>query len=87
MVIDDVHGYSGGGNVKNWDGAYKGIMTIKTGLAASRNTTALQTFQAIPNKKINEFVTGLNHILNMMSTIIFMRLIVLEHIPGKVHLI
>ena len=42
------------------DGAYKGIMTIKTGLAASRNTTALQTFQAIPNKKINEFVTGLN---------------------------
>jgi penicillin-binding protein 1A len=60
MVIDDVHGYSGGGNVKNWDGAYKGIMTIKTGLAASRNTTALQTFQAIPNKKINEFVTGLN---------------------------
>ncbi len=60
MVIDDVHGYSGGGNVKNWDGGYKGIMTIKTGLAASRNTTALQTFQAVPNKKINEFVTGLN---------------------------
>ncbi|MDD4187182.1 MAG: transglycosylase domain-containing protein [Bacilli bacterium] len=60
MAIDDVHGYSGGGNVKNWDGGYKGIMTIKTALAASRNTTALQTFQAIPNKQINEFVTGLN---------------------------
>ena len=60
MIIDDVHGYSGGGNVKNWDGGYKGIMTIKRALAASRNTTALQTFQAVPNKQINEFITGLN---------------------------
>ncbi|MDD2504719.1 MAG: transglycosylase domain-containing protein [Bacilli bacterium] len=60
MIIDDVHGYSGGGSVRNWDGGYKGIMTIKTALAASRNTTALQAFQATPNKKINEFVTGLN---------------------------
>ncbi len=59
-IVDDVHGYGGKGNVRNWDGQHKGIMTIKTALAASRNTTALQTFQKVPNKKINEFVRGLN---------------------------
>ncbi len=59
MIIDDNHSYSNGVSIKNWDNGYKGIMTIRTALAASRNIPSLQSFQAVPNKKIDEFVTGL----------------------------
>ncbi|MDD2409176.1 MAG: transglycosylase domain-containing protein [Bacilli bacterium] len=59
MIIDDVHGYSNGVKIKNFDNSYRGIMTAKTALAASRNIPALQAFQAVPQIYINEFVTGL----------------------------
>ncbi|NLC96330.1 MAG: hypothetical protein GX675_02020 [Erysipelotrichaceae bacterium] len=59
MVIDDVHGYTGGTQIKNWDNSYKGIMTAKTALAASRNIPALWTFQQLPQRQLKEFVTSL----------------------------
>ena len=59
MVIDDEYTYSNGVKIKNWDNGYKGIMTIKTALASSRNIPALQAFQAVPQDKIDKFVTGL----------------------------
>lgn len=59
MIIDDVHTYSNGIRIKNFDNSYRGIMTAKTALASSRNIPALQTFQAVPQIYINEFVTGL----------------------------
>lgn len=59
MLIDDVHGYSNGIKIKNFDNSYRGIMTAKTALAASRNIPALYTFQQVPQMYINEFVTGL----------------------------
>ena len=58
-IVDDVYTYSNGGYIKNWDNSYKGIMTAKTALAASRNIPALQAFQAVNQSDINKFVTGL----------------------------
>lgn len=58
-IVDDQYTYSNGGYMKNWDNGYKGIMTAKTALAASRNIPALQAFQAVNQSDINKFVTGL----------------------------
>lgn len=59
-VVDDTFKYSGGGNIKNWDNGFKGIMTAKTALAQSRNIPALYAFQQLNQKQIKEFVTNLN---------------------------
>lgn len=59
-VVDDTFKYSGGGNIKNWDNGFKGIMTAKTALATSRNIPALYTFQQLTQEQIKEFVTNLN---------------------------
>ena len=58
-IVDDQYTYSSGGYMKNWDNSYKGIMTVKTALAASRNIPALQAFQAVDQADINKFVTSL----------------------------
>lgn len=58
-IVDDAYTYSNGGYMKNWDNLYKGVMTAKTALAASRNIPALQAFQAVKQSDINKFVTGL----------------------------
>lgn len=59
MVIDDEYTYSNGGYIKNWDNRYKGIMTIKTALASSRNIPALYAFQQLSQNQLKTFVTGL----------------------------
>ncbi len=59
MIIDDLHTYSNGVAIRNWDYKYKGIMTIREALGISRNIPAVQSFQAVPQKKIKEFVTNL----------------------------
>lgn len=59
MVVDDIHTYSNGKSIKNWNNTYEGIMTIKVALGKSRNIPALQTFQKLPQNKLNTFVTGL----------------------------
>ena len=59
MVVDDEYTYSNGGYIKNWDNRYKGIMTIKTALASSRNIPALYAFQQISQNQLKTFVTGL----------------------------
>ena len=60
MVVDDEFTYSNGGYIKNWDNQYKGIMTIKTALASSRNIPALYAFQQLNQNQIKTFVTGLD---------------------------
>lgn len=60
MIIDDQYTYSNGASIKNFDNGYKGIMTIKTALAGSRNIPALYTFQQLSQNQIKTFVTGLN---------------------------
>lgn len=59
QVYDGPHSYSSGIAIKNADGGYKGTLTYKYALAASRNIPALRVFQSVDNSKIKEFVTKL----------------------------
>ncbi len=59
VVVDDVYSYSNGQDINNVDRSYKGIMTIKTALAQSRNIPALQAFQATSQEDKYEFITNL----------------------------
>lgn len=58
-IIDDKHTYSDGTEINNWDGRYKGIITIRQALVESRNIPALKTFQSVDNADIKDFVTKL----------------------------
>lgn len=58
-VADEPHGYSSGGNIKNWDDKYRGLMTFRTALKESRNIPALKVFQSQKNSNIKKFVTNL----------------------------
>ena len=56
MIIDEPHTYSDGTEINNWDGGYKGLMTIRQALIESRNIPALKTFQSLKNSQIKDFV-------------------------------
>ena len=58
-IIDTEHTYSDGTPVNNWDGTYKGIITMRQALVESRNVPAVKTFQSVDNEKIKDFVTSL----------------------------
>ena len=59
-LFDDAqYTYSNGQSIKNWDGGYFGIITLRRALATSRNIPALKAFQQVDNKKIVEFATNL----------------------------
>ena len=57
--IDKPVKYTYGGVMHNVDNSYQGFLTLEQCLTRSRNTCALQAFQAVSNKKINKFVTSL----------------------------
>jgi len=56
---DEKYKYSDGKTIKNWDGKYKGEMTLRQALQQSRNIPALKAFQQVDNKKIVEFITSI----------------------------
>lgn len=58
-IIDDKTTYSDGTEINNWDGRYKGIITIRQALVESRNIPALKTFKSVKNSDIKDFVTKL----------------------------
>ena len=60
-LVDEKHGYSSNpdNTINNWDGKFKGYMTLRETLKVSRNTTALKTFKKVSNKQINQFVSNL----------------------------
>ena len=58
-IIDSQHTYSDGTPVNNWDGNYKGIITMRQALVESRNVPAVKTFQSVDSNKIKEFVTSI----------------------------
>lgn len=58
-VVDSPYTYSGGGKITNFDGRYKGVMTVRDALAGSRNVPALKVFQKVDQKNIIKFVTSL----------------------------
>ena len=60
-IFNDVPwSYSGSSSkIVNYDGAYRGIMTMRYALADSRNVPAVQAFQQVEKSKIIDFVTTL----------------------------
>ncbi len=57
--IDEPYGYTGGGNIKNWDDRFMGFLTLRFALSRSRNIPALKAFKANNNNQIKTFVTSL----------------------------
>ena len=57
--VDKPVKYTYGGTMHNVDNKYQGFLTLEQCLVRSRNTCALQAFQAVSNNKINKFVTSL----------------------------
>ena len=56
--IDDKTPY-GGGNMRNFNGSYKGFMTMRDCLKNSINTCALQAFRLTDNEQKKEFAASL----------------------------
>lgn len=59
MFIDFKYTYNDGSVLNNWDNSYKGVMTLKNALSASRNTTALQAFHQVSVDNIRKFLNNL----------------------------
>lgn len=60
VFFDEPMTYSDGTPLKNSDGSYMGIMTMKEALFRSRNIPAVQAFQQVDKEKIAEFVHNVN---------------------------
>lgn len=56
IFFDEPMTYSDGTPLKNSEGGYMGMMTMKEALFRSRNIPAVQAFQQVDNEKIAEFV-------------------------------
>lgn len=59
LIVDEPTNYSSGSAIRNWDYKYEGMLTLRSALAKSRNTTALKTFQATNRADIVKFSTSL----------------------------
>ncbi|MCL2522936.1 MAG: transglycosylase domain-containing protein [Erysipelotrichales bacterium] len=60
LILDDKITYSNGELINNWDGQFKGHITIREALVDSRNIPALKLYQELDKAKIYEFLTKLN---------------------------
>ncbi|MBQ8891767.1 MAG: transglycosylase domain-containing protein [Bacilli bacterium] len=58
LFNDSPYAYSSGQSIKNYDGDYKGWITLRYALSDSRNVPALKAFQQVNKKKIIELVTS-----------------------------
>ena len=58
LFTDEPYTYSNGKKISNYDGEYKGVITLRKALSDSRNVPALKAFQQVDNKKIVNFVTS-----------------------------
>ena len=58
MFNDSPYSYSNGKSIKNYDGDYKGVITLRYALSDSRNVPALKAFQQVDKKKVIELVTS-----------------------------
>lgn len=59
LFNDEPWTYTNGPSMNNWDGGYKGLMTLKDALAQSRNVPALKAFQQNNKSNIKSFITSL----------------------------
>lgn len=58
MLIDFRYTYNSGSIINNWDNSYKGTMTLKNALSASRNVTALEAFHQVDTDNIKTFLNN-----------------------------
>ncbi|MBR3661113.1 MAG: transglycosylase domain-containing protein [Bacilli bacterium] len=58
LFNDSPYTYSSGQSIKNYDGDYKGWITLRYALSDSRNVPALKAFQQVDKKKVIELVTS-----------------------------
>ncbi len=58
MFNDSPYTYSSGQPIRNYDGDYKGMITLRYALSDSRNVPALKAFQQVDKKKVIELVTS-----------------------------
>lgn len=56
---DEPYSYSDGTPINNWDGLYKGNMTMREAMAQSRNIPALKAFQQNKNENIKTMALNL----------------------------
>jgi penicillin-binding protein 1A len=56
LFNDEKWTYTNGPQVGNWDGQYKGLITLREALSTSRNVPALKAFQQVDTKNIVNFV-------------------------------
>lgn len=57
--LDEPMKYTNGTSLKNADGTYHGLMTMRNALVQSRNIPAVTAFQQVEKDKIAEFATSL----------------------------
>lgn len=57
LFEDKPYSYSNGKSINNYDGEYRGTITLRYALADSRNVPALKAFQQVDNQKIIKLVT------------------------------
>lgn len=69
LYYDEKWGYTGGPNVNNWDGKYKGLVTMRYALQYSRNIPAIKAYQQTGTKNVHKFANslGLDVALNESS--------------------
>ena len=58
LFNDEYYTYSNGVPINNYDGGYRGWITLRYALSDSRNIPALKAFQQVDKKKIIELVTS-----------------------------
>ncbi|WP_117170336.1 transglycosylase domain-containing protein [Paraliobacillus sediminis] len=63
IIEDEEFEYQDGGKPKNWDGAFKGAISIREALWDSRNIPAIKVFNEVGHENAVEFVNrlGLNY--------------------------
>ena len=59
LFDDSKYYYSSGQEIHDSDRKYRGVMTLRSALAESRNIPALKAFQQVDNKSILNFVTSM----------------------------
>lgn len=59
VFIDEPYTYTTGGSIKNYDGKFKGLITMRDALVDSRNIPALQAFQQTTIEQKTEFAHNL----------------------------
>ncbi len=59
QIVDEPYSYKQGQAIKNYDGKFKGQMSIREALADSRNIPALKTFHEVGSEYSREFASNL----------------------------